>query len=160
MNLDWFAPIYKKHYNSLKCILVKRGVSEENAEDVINNTVISLLQNTELKQEGATALFTKSVQLNALKIGRKDKQTTALFEIGHYDTPEAAYMKKQDIITFYTCVEQLPKRAKECLLMKLDGNYMHVNKSNVKYGLTLLQKSMKLNSEVTKQSVAYATKGE
>lgn len=145
MNNHWFGEIYKKYFKGLKAILNQRGFSDENAEDFINETAYSLLNNPNLREKGAIALFYKSVRLGASsRMTRMNKGVKDVkFEILTFKTPESDLMLKQDIISLNQKINLLPSVQKNLILKRLDGESKGTD--GVSYAFKILRKHLNVN---------------
>lgn len=149
---NWLGEIYRRYYRSTISKLRKRGLSQEQSEDVINDTIMCLLSNPKLTQEGATSLFIKSAYFNGFLTARERSGLTYVpanmicelleykieTEVISLTTPETEMINKQSRDHLRAAIRQLPKGQKKLITDKLDGK----NTTSRRYAYGLLMKSL------------------
>ena len=142
MKNEWFGVVYT---NSTRCCL-KRGFTEEEAEDLLHKVCVLLLSKSDLRKEGAISLLQKTVEFRS-RPSRKNpdarwRRMSRSFDVVHADTPEHRAMVLEDFRTFSRMIEKNP--SKDLILGKLDDTLPTF--AGAKYGLNLLRKkSGKMN---------------
>lgn len=147
---DIYIRYYKWAFNSLKM----KMFSDEDAQDVIQNTLLSLATNKDLKEEGSISLFLTSVNLTAINFRSRKSMDAPVrdFEVFDYNTPELQMINKNNILQFDLAFAQLSECAKEGLEERLDGKRFPAEEKkkhrNAAYGISVLKKNQKLKENV------------
>jgi DNA-directed RNA polymerase specialized sigma24 family protein len=122
VNTEWFGVIYKNYKEKAILTCLKRGLSQEDAEDLVQHAVYSFLSKEDIKQQGAISYFTTFVELGSRSFNAKKYSQTMLYgDLSHEYTPEIALMRKQDLELFEKHINSLRKRYKDVIMARVDG---------------------------------------
>lgn len=114
--------VYSKYYKWAMNHLRKKAFSEEDAEDIIQNTLLSMANNKDLRSEGSIALFTKSIELTSISSRSRNPMSNfsrQFFVVG-FKNPENELISKENMFHLDRALLKLPPKESEGIVRRLD----------------------------------------